>query len=182
MRHLTESELEAGLAEIRASPPDGGVVELVVRRPATDERELLDKAELSRSDGLVGDTWRDRGSSRTPDGSANPDMQLTIINARLSLLVAGDPQRRALAGDQLHVDLDLSLENLPPGSRLRMGTAVVEITEHPHTGCKKFSARFGPEAMRFVNSPVGRALRLRGANARVVEEGTVSVGDSVTKV
>jgi hypothetical protein len=180
--HLTTAELEAGLEHIRNAPDDHGRVELVVRRPAVDEREELDEGVLDLAEGLVGDTWRVRGSSRTPDGSANPEMQLNVINARLSALVAVDPDRRALAGDQLHVDLDLSTSNLPPGTRLSLGTAVIEITPQPHTGCAKFRSRFGADALRFVNSPVGRELRLRGLNAKVVVPGVVHPGDKIRKL
>jgi hypothetical protein len=180
--HLSASDLEDGLDHIRSSPSDVGRVELIVRRPAVDEREVLDEGTLDLDEGLVGDNWRIRGSSRTPDGSAHPDTQLNVINARLSSLVAVEPERRALAGDQLHLDLDLSHDNLPPGTRLALGQAVIEITEIPHTGCAKFRARFGADALRFVNSPVGRQLRLRGLNAKVVVAGAVRQGDEVRKL
>jgi MOSC domain-containing protein YiiM len=180
--HLTTAELEAGLDEVRAAPADGGRVELLVRRPAVDEREQLDEAKLDPDVGMVGDTWLVRGSSRTPDGASDPDKQLTVMNARLAALVAGGPSRRALAGDQIYVDLDISHANLPAGSRLALGEAVVEITQPPHAGCAKFAARFGKEALRFVNSPVGRELRLRGANARIVVAGAVRAGDAVRKL
>jgi hypothetical protein len=180
--HLTPSRLEEGLDYIRSSPADVGRVELIVRRPAVDEREVLDEGVLDVVDGLVGDSWRVRGSSRTADGSAHPDMQLNIINARLSSLVAADPDRRALAGDQLHLDLDLSHANLPAGTRLALGSAVIEVTEIPHSGCAKFRARFGADALRFVNSPTGRQLRLRGLNAKVVVAGAVRQGDDVRKL
>lgn len=181
MPYLSTADLEAGLDHIRRSPADAGRLELIVRRPAVDEREVLAEGMLDCELGLVGDTWKARGSSRTHDGSSHPDMQLNVINARLAALVAGGPERRQLAGDQLFVDLDLSLDNLPPGTRLALGSAVIEVTEQPHTGCKKFSARFGPDALRFVNSPVGRDLRLRGLNARVVVSGTVRPGDVIRK-
>ena len=180
--HLTASGLEHGLDHIRSSPTDVGRLELIVRRPAVDEREVLDQGELDLAEGLVGDTWRMRGSSRTADGSAHPDMQLNVINARLSGLIAVDPDRRALAGDQLHIDLDLSFDNLPPGTRLAFGEAVIEVTEQPHTGCAKFRRRFGADALRFVNSPTGRELRLRGLNARVVVAGSIRQGDEVRKL
>jgi hypothetical protein len=180
--HLTTHRLEDGLDHIRSSPPDIGRVELIVRRPALDEREVLDEGMLDLAEGLVGDTWRMRGSSRTPDGSAHPEMQLNVINARLSSLVAVDADRRALAGDQLHLDLDLSEANLPPGTRLALGGAVIEVTGIPHSGCAKFRARFGADALRFVNSPTGRSLRLRGLNAKVVVAGSVRKGDDVRKL
>jgi len=182
MEHLTLTQLDAGLAEVRAAPADLGRVELIVRRPAVDEREVLDEGELDAAFGLVGDTWHLRSSTRTDDGRPHPDMQLNVINARFSALIAGDPGRRALAGDQLHLDLDLSEANLPPGSRLAIGSAVIEVTEQPHTGCAKFAARFGREALRYVNSPTGRSLRLRGLNARVVVPGTIRAGETVRKV
>jgi hypothetical protein len=179
--HLSYEQLEAGLAEVLRSPQDLGTVELIVRRPAVDAREVLGEATLDPDWGVVGDTWRERRSPRTPDGTPHPDTQLNVINARFSRLVAVDPDRRPLAGDQLHLDLDLSEANLPPGTRLALGGAVIEVTPPPHTGCAKFSARFGGDAMKFVNSRQGRALRLRGLNARVVVPGTVRAGDTVRK-
>ncbi|HEX6166751.1 MAG TPA: hypothetical protein VFZ30_08190 [Acidimicrobiales bacterium] len=180
--HRATAELEAALVEVRQAPADDGTVDLIVGRPATGEREVLDEGVLDLAEGLVGDNWRERGSRHTPDGAAEPDRQLNVINARLSRLVAVDPERRALAGDQLHLDLDLSIANLPPGTRLALGSAVIEVTEPPHLGCAKFVERFGREAMRFVNSPLGRELRLRGMNAKVVVAGTVRPGDTVAKV
>jgi hypothetical protein len=182
VRHLDIRELEAGLDEIRRSPRDGGVLELIVRRPSAGEREVLKEGELHLSEGLVGDNWKVRGSSRTPDGSSHPDMQLNVMNSRVIALLAGDRGRWPLAGDQLYLDLDLSDENLPAGTRLSIGTAVIEVTPQPHTGCKKFVARFGLDAMMFVNSPVGRRLHLRGINARVVRPGLVRVGDVAKKL
>jgi hypothetical protein len=179
--HLSFQQLEEGLADVLRSPQDVGTVELIVRRPAVDEREVLDVAELDPEWGVVGDTWRSRRSSRTPDGTPHPDTQLNVINARFSRLVAVDAGRRALAGDQLHLDLDLSEANLPAGTRLALGSALIEVTPPPHTGCAKFAARFGGDAIKFVNSPNGRALRLRGLNARVVIAGTVRAGDTVCK-
>lgn len=182
LTHVGMTELEAGLDEIRRSPADVGVLELIVRRPRRDEREVLEEGELTLSEGLVGDSWKERGSSRTADGGPHPDMQLNVMNARAIALVARGRERWPLAGDQLYIDLDLSDENLPPGARLSIGSAVIEVTPQPHTGCKKFVARFGPDAMKFVNSPAGRQLRLRGLNARVVRPGRVRVGDTVRKV
>jgi hypothetical protein len=180
--HRTTDQLEAALDHIREAPADVGSVDMVVRRPSEGEREVLDEGTLDPAHGLVGDNWLARGSRHTDDGSAEPDRQLNVINSRLSRFVAVDPERRALAGDQLHLDLDLSQENLPPGTRLSLGSAVIEVTEPPHLGCDKFVERFGKEAMRFVNSPRGRELRLRGLNARVVVAGTVRPGDAVTKL
>jgi MOSC domain-containing protein YiiM len=180
--HLACAELEAGIDEIRSAPIDNGVVELLVSRPAVGERTVLDEGTLDLTDGLVGDTWRTRGSSSTHDGRAHPDRQLTLMNARAVALFARTKERWPLAGDQIYVDFDLSGENLPAGTRVALGTAVVEVTAEPHTGCAKFSKRFGVDALRFVNSPVGRELNLRGINARVVEAGTVRPGDAVRKV
>ena len=181
MLHLTAAALEDGLEEIRNSPPDQGHVELIVRRPAENERDVLTEASLEPARGLDGDTWLARTAGPS-DAAERVDRQLTLMNARAAALVAGDPERRPLAGDQLYVDLDLSQENLPPGTHLQIGSAVIEISEKPHTGCKKFAARFGQDALRFVNSPTGRALRLRGLNARIVAAGTVRTGDEIRKI
>jgi hypothetical protein len=182
VRHLTTAELEAGLTEVKGSPADRGSLRLIVRRPAVGERELLESATLDRTVGLVGDNWPVRGSRDTVDGAPNPDAQITVMNVRASQLVADDPARRMLCGDQLYIDLDLSPDNLPAGTRLAIGSAVLEVSEKPHLGCEKFAARFGEEAWRFVNSKVGRSLRLRGLNAKVITSGTVSLHDTVRKL
>lgn len=182
IKHLTMDELEAGLVEIRQAPKDEGMLQLIVRRPQIDEREILEEGELHLEEGLVGDDWIRIGSSRTPDGSSDPDMQINIMNARVAALVAQDKSRWQLAGDQLYLDLDLSAENLPAGTQLAIGSAVIEITPPPHTGCRKFVSRFGLDAMKFVNSAVGRELRLRGANAKVVQPGVIRIGNVVKKL
>ena len=182
IKHLTMDELAAGLDHVRQSPQNGGVLELIVRRPLTDERELLHEGVLDTAVGLVGDNWQTRGSRQRPDGSANPDAQLTLMNSRAADLVAQSRDRWPLAGDQLYVDFDLSADNIPPGTRLEIGEAVVEVTAQPHTGCQKFVARFGKDAMKFVNSAVGKQLHLRGINTRVVQPGTIRIGDPVTKI
>jgi hypothetical protein len=180
--HLRMAELEAGLDRIRQAPKDGGRLELIVRRPSVGAREILDVAELDTVQGLTGDTWVIRGSTRTADGLRHPDMQLNIMNARAVSLVAQVRDRWSLAGDQLYVDLDLSEHNLPAWTKLALGTAIIEVTDQPHTGCAKFVQRFGVDAMKFVNSPLGRSLRLRGLNARVVQPGTIRMGDVVRKL
>ena len=182
MRFLDGDELEAGLPDILASPKEEGVVRMIVRRPDTGEREVLDSGELDVTQGLVGDNWRSRGSRMTDDGSAHPEMQLNLMSSRVISLVAGTEDRWALAGDQFFVDLDLAKENLPAGTRLAMGSAIVEVTAVPHLGCKKFGARFGMEAMKFVNSRRGKKLCLRGINAKVVESGRVRAGDRIRRV
>jgi MOSC domain-containing protein YiiM len=178
-KHRTGAELEAGLDDIRGAPKRNGSLVLIVRRPQTGVREVLAEGELSLEEGLVGDNWRTRGSSTTRDKSANPDAQITVMSSRAVALFAPERDRWALAGDQLYVDLDLSAENLPAGTRLTIGSAVIEVTAVPHTGCKKFVERFGLEAMKLANSSLGRELRLRGINTRVVQPGTFRVGDVV---
>lgn len=182
IKYLTTTEIEAGLSTILESPKNEGMVELIVRRPRTEEREVLTDALLHPEQGLIGDNWIDRGSSRTSDGSAHPEMQLNIMNARVIALLAQERERWPLAGDQLFVDLDLSARNLPAGTQLAVGTAIIEVTPQPHTGCKKFVSRFGIDALKFVNSELGRELHLRGINARVVRGGVVRQGDLVRKI
>jgi len=180
--HLTMSELEAGLAEIARSPKDGGVLEMIVRRPQVGEREILEEGQLDLADGLVGDSWKNRSSRRTADGTPHPDMQLNLMNSRVVALVSQDRSRWHLAGDQLFVDFDLSAANVPVGTKLAIGSAVIEVTAQPHTGCGKFVERFGLDAMKFVNSAEREHLHLRGINARVVRPGVLRVGDSITKL
>jgi MOSC domain-containing protein YiiM len=167
-------ELEAGLETIRNAPKSEGTLELIVRRPQVGARETLDEGRLDVDEGLVGDRWKTRRS-------ANPDTQLNIMNTRVIALVAQDKDRWPLAGDQLFIDLDLSTENVPPGTRLAIGSAIVEVTAEPHTGCAKFMSRFGLDATHFVNSPLGRELQLRGVNAKVVQSGVIRVGDVAKK-
>jgi MOSC domain len=180
-RHKRTEELEQGLEHVLASPADNGTLELIVRRPAVDRRESLTAARLEVDQGLVGDNWLERGSRHMPDGAADPLMQLNIMNSRVVALVADEPGRRELAGDQLYLDMDLSRDNLPPGTRLSIGDAVIEVTEPPHTGCRKFADRFGRDAMVFVNSGMGKRNNFRGINARVVRSGDIRVGDAARK-
>ena len=172
--------LQAGLDQVRSAPRDAGTIELVVCRTAIGERQLLDVAELDLVVGLVGDNWAVKPSSRT--GEVNPNAQLTMMSARAAALIAGPRERWPLAGDQLYVDFDLSATNLPPGTRVRVGTAEIEITADPHTGCGKFVKRFGIDAQKFVNSPDGRALNMRGINSRITRAGVVRPGDAITKL
>ena len=181
MEHLTTKQLEAGLDNILQSPKNEGPLALIVRRPAVERREELVSASLDTIEGLVGDNWLTRGCPKTKDGSAHPDMQLNIMNVRVTNLVAQQRDRWALAGDQLYVDLDLSDENLPAGTQLAIGEAVIEVTAEPHTGCKKFVERFGLDAMKFVNSGLGKQINLRGINAKVVRAGRISVDDLIRK-
>ena len=181
-KHLTMAELEAGLDAIRHAPKNEGALELIVRRPQIEAREILEVGQLDLVEGLVGDNWKVRGSSRTLDGTSHHDMQLNIMNARVIALVAQEKERWQLAGDQLFIDMDLSIDNVPPGTKLSLGSAVIEVTDQPHTGCKKFLARFGKDALQFISSPVGKHLQLRGINAKVVQPGTIRVGDVVRKL
>src|ERR1041384_1762224 len=181
-KHMTKQELEAAMDHLRQAPKDNGVVQLIVCRPDVDQRKVLEEAKLDPLKGLIGDNWIVRGSSKTPDGGPHPEMQINIMNSRVTALVAQDKERWPLAGDQLYIDMDLSKENLPAGARIQVGSAVLEVSPLPHTGCHKFVARFGVEAMKFVNSEVGRELCLRGINAKVVQGGVVKVGQVAKKI
>ena len=183
IKHLTMTELESALDHLRSSPKDEGVVELIVRRPRVNEREVLEEAELDPVNGLIGDNWNVRGSSKTADGGPHPEMQINIMNARVAdLICSQEKDRWSLAGDQLYIDMDLSKENLPAGSRIKIGSAVLEVSPLPHTGCHKFVARFGADAMKFVNSAIGKELCLRGINAKVVQAGVVRLGSTAKKL
>jgi hypothetical protein len=180
--YLDTATLEDGLDHIRQSPRDVGSIEMIIRRPDIDQREELEQTELDFELGVVGDSWKTRESISAPDGGFNTDSQVTIMNARVIDLVAQGRDRWALAGDQFYVDLDLSRANLPPGTRLQLGSAVVEVSGTPHTGCAKFSGRFGADALRFVNTGPGRDLSFRGINTRVVVPGIVRRGDRIQRL
>jgi hypothetical protein len=181
VKHLTMAELEAGLSELAQTPKDQGALEMIVCRPEILERKVVDQAELDPEQGLIGDNWKTRGSSHSEDGSALLDAQITLMNSRALQLMAHDRSRWALAGDQLIVDFDLSAENLPIGQQITIGSALLEITPMPHTGCAKFTERFGHDAIRFVNSPEGRAARRRGVYAKVIKAGAIRIGDVIKK-
>ena len=181
VQYLSMIELEAGLEYIRQSPPSG-LLKMIVRRPNIDEREVLREAELNTTEGLAGDTWNVRVNVHSPDGRPNINKQITMMNARTIALLAQGEERWPLAGDQLYVDMDLSDDNLPAGTRLAIGSAILEVSPDPHSGCQKFSSRFGVEAMKFVNSPEGKRLHLRGINTKVIQAGILRVGDTVRKI
>ena len=174
-RYLSRDELDAGLDYILASPTETGELHLIVKRPGIDKRQSVTNARLDVKEGLVGDNWSSRSG-------ADSEYQLTIMNARVAALVADKASRRELAGDQLYVDMDLSRPNLPPGTQLTVGDAVIEVTEPPHTGCKKFAQRYGRDAAVFVNSRVGKMFSLRGINAKVVKSGDIEIGNVVRKI
>lgn len=180
--HRSEQELEKGIEHILASPKDLGALQLIAARPKTDMRKVLRKANLSIELGLEGDNWKAKGFRHTPDGSAHPDMQLNIMNSRAIDLIADSKDDWPLAGDQLYVDMDLSKDNLPAGTRLSLGNTEIEVTAEPHLGCKKFSDRFGRAATLFVNSDIGKANCFRGICAKVIKEGEICVGDRLTKI
>ena len=177
--HLSAAEIEAKIADVLASPKDNGTLEMIVRRPAENSREVIDTGFLSIENGLVGDNWLIRGSSRTDNGLGHPEMQLNMMNWRFVNLIAGSRDRVQLAGDQLFVDLDLSPDNIPPGTRFSIGDAEIEISPIPHLGCKKFVERFGIDAMKYANSEVGRRHNLRGVNAKVLRAGAITTRDRV---
>ena len=182
LQHLSMTELEAGMEDIRQSPNDNGTLRMIVRRPEVDAREVIGEGQITVEEGLVGDTWKLRASRHTPDGSASREAQITLMNVRTIALLAQSEDRWSLAGDQLFVDLNLGEDNVPPGTRLGIGSAILEVSAQPHTGCQKFSARFGVEALKFVNSPEGKRLHLRGINTRVIQSGMIRAGDVISKL
>ena len=174
---MTFDALNEAWAQQEPSPADGGSVELIVRRPAADEREELQSARFTAADGLHGDDWRSRVGA-----TASPDTQVTLMNSRVIHLITADQARWAASGDQLFVDLDLSHDNLPAGTRLQIGGVVMEISSTPHTGCGKFARRFGAGARKWVMTEAGCDLRLRGVYARVIQDGVIQRGDVISKL
>jgi MOSC domain-containing protein YiiM len=181
-KHLSLAQLNDGLADILESPKHRGVLRAIVIRPETDARVALQQCELSPEGGVHGDNWAKGCWMSLPDGRPHPDVQVTIMNARTIALIAQDEARWPLSGDNLFADVDLSADNLPRGTRLSVGSALLEITAVPYKGCQKFAARFGVDATRFVNSRDGLRLRLRGIYAKIVEPGVVTVGDAIEKL
>jgi hypothetical protein len=180
MDTVTRQRLDGHLDFLRDAPADAGTLTMLVRRPEIGARELLAEGVLDEADGLVGDNWLSRATRRAVESGRHLEAQLNVMSARMVSLLARTDDARALAGDQLYLDLDLSVANLPTGARLAVGeSAVVEVTAKPHNGCRKFLDRFGADAVEFVNSAVGKELRLRGLNARVVRGGPVRPGDAV---
>ena len=182
MDPVLAGELALGLDEIRRAPSDTGTVELIALRPSDGERRVVDTADVDLALGVVGDNWSTRPNRHTPDRRPDPKAQVTLMGARAAALFAGPQERWALAGDQLYVDFDLSETNVPPGTRLGIGSAILEVTDEPHNGCAKFRRRFGEDALRLVNSPEGKQLHLRGINARVVQAGLVRRGDTIRRL
>jgi hypothetical protein len=179
----TTASLEAALDLLRAAPTENGTLEMIVRRPEVGVREVVADGLLDEADGLLGDNWLSRITSRAVAEGRHLDAMITVMSARMVGLLAETADVRALAGDQLYVDLDLSHDNLPAGSRIAIGDdAVLEVSAKPHAGCKKFLARFGEDALAFVNSEVGSRMRLRGLNARVVHGGAIRHGDVVRRL
>jgi len=182
MEYIDLATLEKGFDIIKQSPSKQGSLELIVTRPKVNQREELTKGVLDEDQGLVGDNWATRGSSSTSNGSANPEMQINIMNSRVARLICQHHSDWKMAGDQLFVDLNLSKDNVPPGTRLVVGKAILEVTSPPHTGCQKFAQRFGRDALKFISTKEGRHWQLRGINAKVIKGGTVRLGDKVVKI
>lgn len=180
--HLTLEELHRGLGEIRRSPTDEGRLKAIVIRPAVNERISLMECQISPELGVHGDNWAMGCWKSLPNGKPHPDVQVSIMNARAIALIAQQEERWPLAGDNLYLDLDLSAENLRPGQRLALGSAILEITPIAHNGCKKFGERYGADAVTFVNSDLGKQLHLRGIYARILESGVIRVGDVAGKI
>jgi hypothetical protein len=169
-RHLPFDVLERGLA-VLSPPKNTGTLALIVARGANEQRETPERAVLSPHDGLPGDAWVTRPPQKI-------DSQITVMRVDVARLLANG-QPLSLFGDNLLVDIDLSVVNLPPGTRLRLGAALLEVTPEPHNGCAKFKRRFGDGALRLTADPRFRPLRLRGIYVKVVEAGEVALGDSI---
>lgn len=181
MQHVTAQEIERRMSWVLDSPRDNGVVQLIVVRPQTDQRTVIDRAHFSPETGVAGDNWQHDCWKKLSDGHSDPDVQVAIMNARMIEVLASDPAHWPLAGDQLFVDFDLSTSNLSPGDQLKVGGAILEITAEPHRGCRKFKQRFGDHALHCVNSTQGDSHRLRGVYAKIIVAGNVETGDVISK-
>ena len=181
-KHLSLAELQAGLPVILDAPKDGGVLQAIVTRPAHGERRDLDSSLVSLEHGVHGDHWAQGCWKMTADGRPDPDVQVCLMNARCIQHIAGGRENWPPAGDNLFIDMDLTPDNVPPGQRLAIGSAIIEITDTPHNGCASFIARYGRDACVFVNTGEGKRLRLRGIYARVVQDGRITAGDTVNKI
>lgn len=181
-KHLSREELMAGLPHILAAPKDEGALKAIMVRPQSEARQDVDSIHVSLAGGVEGDHWAKGCWMSTEDGKPHPDVQICIMNARCIDLIAGGRDNWAPAGDNLFIDMDLTPDNLPPGTRIAVGAAVLEITATPHNGCAKFIERYGRDACVFVNTGEGKRYRLRGIYGRVIQDGRVSVGDTVTKL
>lgn len=181
-RHLSKAELAAGLPGVLESPKDNGAIEQIIVRPAANERRPVNSVAISLAGGLEGDHWAQGCWKSNESGEPHPDVQICMMNSRCIDLIAGDKSNWAPAGDNLFIDMDLTPDNLPPGTHISMGTAVLEITDTPHKGCAKFIERYGRDACVFVNVGDGDRYKLRGIYGRVVQDGVISVGDKVSKM
>ena len=180
-KHLTLAELQTQLPAILDSPKDEGVLRGIVIRPGPGERRDADSCEISLAGGVHGDHWAKGCWKSTAAGLPHPDVQICIMNARCIAVIAQERENWLPAGDNFFTDMDLTPDNMPPGQRLAVGSAIIEITDTAHNGCASFIARYGRDACLFVNTGEGKRLRLRGIYARVVQDGRVSIGDRVSK-
>jgi hypothetical protein len=181
MEYVTTQEIKHRMPWVLDSPRDNGIVRLIVVRPQTDQRDVIEQAHFSPAAGVAGDNWQHDCWKRLADGRSDPDVQVAIMNARMIEVLAGDQTHWPLAGDQLFVDFDLGTANLSPGDQLKVGDAILEITAEPHRGCRKFKQRFGEQALNYVNSAEGDRHRLRGVYAKIIEVGKVETGDAIKK-
>ena len=182
IEHRSIADLENGLENIKKSPADNGMLYMIVVRTSKRERAVPWYCKLSPAFGVEGDHWSQGAWKSLPEGIPDPMVQVTIMNSRCLDLIATSKERWPLAGDNLIVDMDISTANLKPGQKVSIGSAVLEISDIPHTGCMKFRDRFGVEALKFVSSKEARELRLRGLFARVIKEGEISIGDRLKKI
>ena len=182
IEHPSLDILEAGLEHIRNSPTDNGLLHMIVVRPEKKQRSTPEHCLLSSKGGAEGDHWAKGCWKSLPDGSPDPDVQITIMNSRCLELISSSPSQWPLAGDNLIADLDLGVHNLKPGQKLSVGTTILEITAVPHTGCDNFKVRFGLDSLKFVSTKAGKELRLRGIYARIIQDGEIRIGDRLKKV
>lgn len=179
---VTTAELAAALPYVCAAPKTATTIDSLCFRPARNQREFPAELQLSRAEGIRGERWLTEPWLRLPDGSPDPNIQVSILPLRVLNLVWTDRENTPHPGDTIIADLDTSLTNLPPGSLLQAGTAILRVSDEFNEGCVKWKVRYGQAAKDWITAPGHPQLRLRGVLCAVEQDGFIRAGDALTKL
>lgn len=182
VRFATLDDLQAKLSWATSAPRDNAPISTLCVRPAEGDRQFVERIDFSVTEGVVGDRWIRKTWMRLPDGRPDPRIQVCLLGQRVLELVRIDPYRMPYPGDNIVADLDFSETNLPSGQLLRVGTATLEVSDIFNTACSKWRARYGDDALRWINLPDNLPHRLRGVLCRVVASGYATIKDRIVKV